>query len=46
MVNYDKEQVEELEEMNWWFKLNTIFTIVNGVAQLAIAVILLWLGLK
>jgi len=36
--NYDKKNYKELKEINFWFIINTIFTILTGVATLILAV--------
>ena len=46
LINYEKEQLDEQEEINWWLRLNTIFTILAGIANLIIAVVLVWLAMK
>lgn len=39
--NYEKQNHEELEQLNFWFIVNTIFTILTGVATLVLSVIAL-----
>jgi hypothetical protein len=37
MKNLDQEQLKELQSLDIWQKINTIATIVTGVASLIIA---------
>lgn len=37
--NYDKKQLDELKEINFWFIVNTIFTIITGLATLGLGVL-------
>lgn len=38
-INYEKKNHEELEQLNIWFIVNTIFTILTGVATLGLAIL-------
>jgi hypothetical protein len=38
-VNYDKAQYRELKQINIWFVINTIFTILTGAATIILAIL-------
>lgn len=40
-MNYEKEQLTEQKETNFWLILNTVFTILNGIAATILAIIAL-----
>jgi len=33
---------DSIDTLNWWFIVNTIATIITGIAGLIISIILLW----
>lgn len=37
--NIEEKQYKELKEINFWFIINTIFTIITGVATLVLAIL-------
>lgn len=37
-TNIEEKQYKELKEINFWFIINTIFTILTGMATLVLAI--------
>ena len=43
-INYEKEQQDELEHISFWMVLNTIATVITGLATVILAIFALLYG--
>jgi hypothetical protein len=40
--NYEKQQVHEQEQTNYILIINTVFTILTGIATIILSIIAIW----